>query len=51
MSTRTIAICPECGNGYAVRQLNDGSFILATEDGHCQCGNETLRELHEAATA
>lgn len=49
MSARTIAICSACGQGYVARQRDDDSFILATEDGRCQCGNETLRELPEAA--
>lgn len=44
MTQQTIIRCAQCGQVYTAR-VNDGEFVLPTEDGRCGCGARAFEEM------
>ncbi|MFC5973351.1 hypothetical protein ACFPYI_18630 [Halomarina salina] len=48
MTHQKIVHCTTCGQVYAARKREDGTFILSTADGRCRCGSDRLSEYELA---
>ena len=42
MTDRTIVACVDCESVYTVRRREDGTFIMPTTDGSCECGGDAF---------
>lgn len=47
MQHQTIIRCLACEQVYIVREGDDGEYILTTEDGSCNCGDDAFREVRK----
>lgn len=46
MAERTPVQCADCGQVYSAR-LVEGDVVVATNEGHCQCGSDDFVEIDD----
>lgn len=45
MNNQTPVQCSVCNSVYIARKQDDGSFVMATVDSRCTCGNDIFDEV------